>query len=1118
MSLNSFLKSIFGNKSERDLKKLMPIVHEIQAVYPEIERLSNDELRARSAAIRQEIQDYVQPQRDEIAAIKAEIETLEYEEREPMWAKVDKLEKEVLDRIEEKLNEVLPVVFAIVKDTARRFTENEQIEVTATDFDRKLAADGHDFLEVNGDKATYFNTWEAGGNEMTWNMIHYDVQLIGGSVLHQGKIAEMATGEGKTLVATLPVFLNALAGCGVHVVTVNDYLAKRDSEWMGPLYMFHGLSVACIDKTEPNSEERRNAYNCDITFGTNSEFGFDYLRDNMSMTPEDLVQRSHHYAIVDEVDSVLIDDARTPLIISGPVPRGEDQLFDEYKPNVERVYEAQRRLVTQLLSDARRLMASDDKEQVKEGTLLLFRAFKGLPKYKPLIKFLSQEGVKQMMLKTEAFYMQDNNREMHVVTDPLYFIIEEQNNTVELTDNGIDVLTRGTDDPKFFVLPDIATELSQVSNEPLTEEEKIIKKDELLQNYSVKAERVHTVTQLLKAYTLFNRDDEYIVDEEGKVKIVDEQTGRIMEGRRYSDGLHQAIEAKEGVKVEAATQTFATITLQNYFRMYHKLAGMTGTAMTEAGEFWEIYKLDVVNIPTNRPVIRKDQPDRVFKTEKEKFNAVIEEIVKMREMGRPTLVGTTSVEISERLSRQLSLRHIEHNVLNAKLHQKEAEIVAQAGRQVNGKGVVTIATNMAGRGTDIKLTPEVKEAGGLAIIGTERHESRRVDNQLRGRAGRQGDPGSSVFFVSFEDKVMRLFASERVVRLLDRLGLHDGEMIESPMVTKSIENAQKRVEENNFGIRKHTLEYDDVMNYQRNAIYTRRHHALLGERIGIDIMNTIYDSIEEMVNKFDPSSFDALKMQVLSTYAIEPPFDEAQFRKQDSQKSIDLLFEAVMEAFKRKTERLAEVANPVIQTVCERQMSEGAPEPYGKMRVPITDGRRTYGIVIDLKEAYDTQCKCIAKAWQKAILLLSIDENWKTHLRDLDQLRQSVQNASYEQKDPLVIYKLESFNLFQAMLADLNNKAISSLMRGQIPTQEGNPEVSRAQEERRQRQRYNEGRGQDDAVAAAAAAQRQAGMSASQAGRGPVAPIRNEGPKIGRNDPCPCGSGKKYKNCHGKLQ
>ncbi|MBQ3910397.1 MAG: preprotein translocase subunit SecA [Muribaculaceae bacterium] len=1115
MSFNSFLKSIFGNKSDRDLKKLMPIVRDIQKVYPEIEQLSNDELRARSAAIREEIQEYVKPQRDEIAAIKAEIETLEYEQREPLWAKVDKIEKEVLERIEEKLNDVLPVVFSIVKDTARRFTENEDIEVTATDFDRKLAADGHDFLDIEGDKAIYHNTWVAGGNEMTWNMIHYDVQLIGGSVLHQGKIAEMATGEGKTLVATLPVFLNALAGCGVHVVTVNDYLAKRDSEWMGPLYMFHGLSVACIDKTEPNSLERREAYNCDITFGTNSEFGFDYLRDNMAMEPEDCVQRPHHYAIVDEVDSVLIDDARTPLIISGPVPRGEDQMFDEYKPNVERLYSAQRSLVTQLLSDARRMMASDDDNERKEGTLLLFRAYKGLPKYKPLIKYLSQEGVKQAMLKVEAFYMQDNSREMHVVTDPLYFIIEEQNNTVEITDKGIDVLTRGTDDPKFFVLPDIASELSAVTNEPLSEDEKLQKKDELLQNYSVKAERVHTVTQLLKAYTLFNRDDEYIVDEEGKVKIVDEQTGRIMEGRRYSDGLHQAIEAKEGVKVEAATQTFATITLQNYFRMYHKLAGMTGTAMTEAGEFWEIYKLDVVNIPTNRPVIRKDQPDRVFKTEKEKFNAVIEEIVKMREMGRPTLVGTTSVEISERLSRQLSLRHIEHNVLNAKLHQKEADIVAQAGRQVNGKGVVTIATNMAGRGTDIKLTPEVKEAGGLAIIGTERHESRRVDNQLRGRAGRQGDPGSSVFFVSFEDKVMRLFASERVVKLLDRLGLHDGEMIESPMVTKSIENAQKRVEENNFGIRKHTLEYDDVMNAQRKVIYTRRHHALLGERIGTDIINTIYDSIEDTVNKYGPSEYEDMRMHVLSTFALEPPFDEDTYRKQDSQKNIEQLFDAVLAAFRRKTERLSEVANPVIQSICQQQMSEGAPEPQGKMRVPITDGKRTYGIVIDMKEAYETQSKCIAKAWQKAIMLLSIDESWKVHLRELDQLRQSVQNASYEQKDPLVIYKLESFDLFKVMLADMNNKFISSLMRGQIPVQNESDVQRAADNEPRRRQQYSEGRGQD-AVAAAAAAQRQAGMGASQAGRGPVAPIRNEGPKIGRNDPCPCGSGKKYKNCHGR--
>ena len=1116
MSLNKFLTSVFGTKSDRDMKKLMPIVRSIKNVYPEIEQLNNDELRARSAAVREEIQEYVKPQRDEIARIKEEIEGLDYEEREPLWAKIDKLEKEVLDRIEEKLNEVLPVVFSIVKETARRFAENETIEVTATDFDRKLAAEGHDFLEIDGDRAIYFNHWVAGGNEMTWNMIHYDVQLIGGSVLHQGKIAEMATGEGKTLVATLPVFLNALAGCGVHVVTVNDYLAKRDSEWMGPLYMFHGLSVACIDKTQPNSEERRQAYNCDITFGTNSEFGFDYLRDNMAMAPEDCVQRSHHYAIVDEVDSVLIDDARTPLIISGPVPRGEDQMFDDYKPNVERVYDAQRKLVTQLLSDARRMMASDNSDEVKEGTLLLYRAYKGLPKYKPLIKFLSQEGVKQAMLKTEAFYMQDNNREMHVVTDPLFFIIEEQNNTVELTDKGIDVLTRGTDDPKFFVLPDIASELSAVTNEPLTDEEKVAKKDELLQNFSVKSERVHTVTQLLKAYTLFNRDDEYIVDEEGKVKIVDEQTGRIMEGRRYSDGLHQAIEAKEGVKVEAATQTFATITLQNYFRMYHKLAGMTGTAMTEAGEFWEIYKLDVVNIPTNRPVIRVDNPDRVFKTEKEKFNAVIEEIVKMREAGRPTLVGTTSVEISERLSRQLSLRHIDHNVLNAKLHQKEADIVAQAGRQVNGKGVVTIATNMAGRGTDIKLTPEVKAAGGLAIIGTERHESRRVDNQLRGRAGRQGDPGSSVFFVSFEDKVMRLFASERVVKLLDRMGLHDGEMIESKMVTKSIANAQKRVEENNFGIRKHTLEYDDVMNAQRKVIYTKRHHALMGERIGTDIINTLYDSVEEVMDKYGPDEFEDLKMNILSTFAIEPPFDEKDFRKQDRKKLQEQLFDAVLEAFRRKTDRLAEVANPVIQNICRQQLEAGAPEPQGKMRVPITDGKRTFGIVIDMKEAYETQCKCIAKAWQKAIMLLSIDESWKVHLRDLDQLRQSVQNASYEQKEPLVIYKLESFDLFKAMVRDMNNKAISSLMRGQIPVQDES-DVQRAPENepRRRQPRYSEGRGQD-AVAAAAEAQRRAGAGASHSVNTPPMPIRNEGPKVGRNDPCPCGSGKKYKNCHGR--
>ena len=1123
MGLNGILKSLFGNKSERDLKKLRPILKQIKEVYPSIEQMSNDELRDRTTAIRQEIQDYVQPQRDEIAHIKDEIEKLDYEEREPLWNKIDKLEKEVLDRIEDKLNEVLPEVFAIVKDTARRFAQNETIEVTATHFDRQLAADGKDFLSIEGDKAIYVNHWVAGGNEITWDMIHYDVQLIGGMVLHQGKIAEMATGEGKTLVATLPVFLNALAGNGVHMVTVNDYLAKRDSEWMGPLYEFHGMSVACIDKTQPNSPERRAAYNCDITFGTNSEFGFDYLRDNMTMRPEEMVQRPHNFAIVDEVDSVLIDDARTPLIISGPVPRGGDQMFDDYNPNVRRVYETQRRLVTTILSEAKKKMADDDPKVVEEGTLLLYRAFKGLPKYKPLIKYLSEEGVKSMMLKIEAKYMQDNSREMHVVTDPLYFIIEEQNNTVELTDKGIDVLTEGTDDPKFFVLPDIATELSEVTNMPLSDEEKVAKRDELLQNYSLKAERVHTVTQLLKAYTLFNRDEEYIVDNENKVKIVDEQTGRVMEGRRYSDGLHQAIEAKEGVKVEAATQTFATITLQNYFRMYHKLAGMTGTAETEAGEFWEIYKLDVVNIPTNRPVVRDDQPDRVYKTEKEKFNAVIDEIEKMRNSGRPCLVGTTSVEVSEMLSRMLKLRRIPHQLLNAKPERTavESDIVAQAGQQDSeGHGVVTIATNMAGRGTDIKLSPAVKTAGGLAIIGTERHESRRVDRQLRGRAGRQGDPGSSVFFVSFEDKVMRLFASEKVVKLLDRLGLKDGEAIESPMVTKSIENAQKRVEENNFGIRKHTLEYDDVMNAQRKVIYTRRHHAVMGERIGIDIINTLYESVEDAAKRFGRDDFEGFKMHVFTTFAIEPPFGEDDYRNMEESEIVEKLYDAVNQGFRRKTDRLSEVAYPVISKIVDEQRAQGAAEPMGQIRVPIGDGKRLFGIVVDIKEAYETQCKSLTKAWQKAVLLLTIDESWKVHLRELDQLRQSVQNASYEQKDPLVIYKIESFKLFETMLGDMNIKAVSTLMRGAIPVEAGDPDSVRRssddaprQEERRQQ--YSEGRG-DDALEAAQRANDAAsrGASGPQQQR-PTAPI-HVGPKVGRNDPCPCGSGKKYKNCHGR--
>ncbi len=1108
MGLSDILKSLFGNKSSRDLKKIMPIVNQIKAIYPEIDALDIDSLRQRTADIRQQLNDSVQDKRDEIDRIKAEIETLDYEEREPLWKKVDDIQKEILDVLEDKLNEVLPTVFAIVKSTARRFAENETITVTATQLDRDLAAQGKDFVSIDGDKAIYTNHWIAGGNEIKWDMVHYDVQLIGGIVLHQGKIAEMATGEGKTLVATLPVFLNGLTGNGVHVVTVNDYLAKRDSEWMGPLYMFHGMTVACIDKTEPNSPQRRAAYNCDITFGTNSEFGFDYLRDNMAMRPEDMVQRPHNYAIVDEVDSVLIDDARTPLIISGPVPKGEDQMFNDYKPNVERVYNAQRQLVTGLLADAKKMMASDDQETVKEGTLRLYRAFKGLPKYKPLIKYLSEEGVKNAMLKTEAYYMQDNNREMPIVTDPLYFIIDEKNNTVEMTDKGIDVLTKGTDDPEFFILPDIAAQLSAVTNEPLTDEEKTNKKDELLANYSVKAERVHTVTQLLKAYTLFNRDDEYIVDAEGKVKIVDEQTGRVMEGRRYSDGLHQAIEAKEGVNVEAATQTFATITLQNYFRMYHKLAGMTGTAETEAGEFWDIYKLDVVTIPTNRPVIRNDMQDRVYKTQKEKFNAVIAEIETMRNSGRPTLVGTTSVEISEMLSRMLNLRHIPHNVLNAKLHQKEADIVAQAGQSIDGKGVVTIATNMAGRGTDIKLSPAVKEAGGLAIIGTERHESRRVDRQLRGRAGRQGDPGSSVFFVSFEDKLMRLFASESVVKTLDRLGLKDGEAIESNMVTRSIENAQKRVEENNFGIRKHLLEYDDVMNAQRKVIYTRRHHALIGERIGLDLINTLYDSVEDVVEKHGPDDFEDFKMQVLKTYAIESPYEEEEYRRMDDGKKQEILYDAVLKAFNRKMDRLGEVADPIIQQIVADQIANGM-EPQGLIRVPITDGKRTFGIVIDIKEAAETHCKNLTKAWQKAVMLLTIDENWKEHLREMDQLRQSVQNASYEQKDPLVIYKSEAFNMFKQMVGIMNGKSIAVLMRGQIPEAPPQQNVQEREPQPRQ-QRYSENRGGEPDPARPNAA------PVGPRPQGPVGPIRNEGPKIGRNDPCPCGSGKKYKNCHGK--
>lgn len=1099
MALNDIISKIFGNKAQRDLKAINPVVEKIKAVYPEITKLSNDELRARTKALEAQIQSSVSDERAKIAELKNGIEDIELEEREKVWKQIDKIEDEVTEKLEKALDAALPEAFAIMKDTARRFTENREIIVTATDFDRNLAAT-HDFVHIEGDKAIYQNHWMAGGNEITWDMVHYDVQLFGGVVLHQGKIAEMATGEGKTLVATLPVFLNALTHNGVHVVTVNDYLSKRDAEWMGPLYMFHGLSVDCIDKHEPNSEARRKAYESDITFGTNNEFGFDYLRDNMAVSPADLVQRKHNYAIVDEVDSVLIDDARTPLIISGPVPKGEEQLFDVFRPRVEMLVKAQRELTTRLLAEAKQKMESDDKKEQEEGALLLYRSFKGMPRYKPLIKYLSEQGVKAAMLKTEEFYMQDQNRNMHIVTDPLYFVIDEKNNTVELTDKGIDALTGKSDDPQFFVLPDIASQLSELEHENLTEEEKAAKKDELLQNYAIKSERVHTINQLLKAYTLFERDDEYVVID-NKVKIVDEQTGRIMEGRRYSDGLHQAIEAKERVKVEAATQTYATITLQNYFRMYHKLAGMTGTAETEAGEFWDIYKLDVVVIPTNKPVIRNDMNDRIYKTKREKYTAVIEEIERLVNAGRPVLVGTTSVEISELLSRMLTLRKIKHNVLNAKLHQREAEIVANAGQS----GVVTIATNMAGRGTDIKLPPEVRAAGGLAIIGTERHESRRVDRQLRGRAGRQGDPGSSVFFVSLEDDLMRLFATERIAGLMDRMGFKEGDVLEHDMLSKSVERAQKKVEENNFGIRKRLLEYDDVMNSQRELIYKRRKHALMGERIELDVLNMIQETSRNIVED-NQDDYEAMKMELLRVMALEIPFTEEQMRDLKPNEQSEMIFNKAIESFKRKVDRMAEIANPIIKQVYETQ---GA--MYQNILIPITDGKRIYNIATNLKEAYESGSKALVKSFEKSILLHTIDEHWKEHLREMDELRQSVQNATYEQKDPLLIYKLESFNLFKIMVEDINSEVVSILMRGQIPVQ--NPENVR-QAAPEQKTDYSKYRTRKDEMGA---------MSGSKANGTPqpqekkLEPVRVE-KKVGRNDPCPCGSGKKYKNCHGKFE
>ena len=1090
-SINGFLKKIFGSKAERDMKQIRPVLDKVLAAYERIDKLSDDGLRAETERIKGVIHNKIAADEERKKSLREQLEdvTIPVERKEALATEVDKLTKKIDEEIEEVLNEVLPDAFAVMKSTARRFKEKEVIEVTATDMDREFSAK-HDYVRIEGDKAYWNHTWLAGGNPITWDMVHYDVQLIGGIVLHQGKISEMATGEGKTLVATLPVFLNALAGKGVHVVTVNDYLSKRDSEWMGPLYQFHGLRVDCIDKHQPNSAARRAAYRADITFGTNNEFGFDYLRDNMAIDRNDLVQRKHHYAIVDEVDSVLIDDARTPLIISGPVPKGDDQQFAEYKPYVERLYNAQKQLVTKLLTEARKLIA-EGKET--EGAKLLLRAHKGLPKYNPLIKFLSEPGMKQLLQKTENFYMQDNNKQMHLITDDLFFVIEEQTKTVEMTDKGNDLIAASVSDDKFFILPDIGNEIAELEKEDITPEEKQAKKAALLADYALKSERVHTVTQLLKAYAMFERDVEYVVMD-NKIKIVDEQTGRILEGRRYSDGLHQAIEAKENVKVEAATQTFATITLQNYFRMYHKLAGMTGTAETEAGEFWSIYKLDVVVIPTNRPVIRKDEDDIIYKTKKEKYNAVIARIVELTQAGRPVLVGTTSVEISELLSKMLRMRGIKHNVLNAKQHAREAEIVAHAGEA----STVTIATNMAGRGTDIKLGPGVKDAGGLAIIGTERHDSRRVDRQLRGRAGRQGDPGSSVFYVSLEDNLLRLFGGERMSALVDKMGLKEGEPLQHPMLSSSIERAQRKVEENNFGIRKRLLEYDDVMNSQREVIYNKRRNALYGERIDVDVMNMIGDCCEVLADKSEDMDYEDFKLEVMKTLSIDPAFD-AQFYKDASRDKIaESLNAQIREEYQRRSDTMVTQAWPIIKTIYERQGQQ-----FENVAVPVGDGTKVMRVIVNLKKAYETQGRELVRAVSKTITLIMIDDAWKEHLRDMDDLKQSVQNATYEQKDPLLIYKFESFNLFKGVIERISREVVTFLLRAAIPVRENAPQDVRESERRRtDMSRMHTSR--TDMVT-------NGGQPKSNA------PVHVE-KKVGRNDPCPCGSGKKYKNCHGRLE
>lgn len=1089
-----FLKKLFGTKSEKDIKNLESKVQEINSIYNTLNAVTNNELRQKSATLKNKLQESIKDKTEKIASLKSQIAnepTMDVNTKEDFYKEIDELEKDITAELEKSLTEILPEAFAILKETARRFKENSELEVDANEVDKSFAAKFKNIV-VHGNKAIYKNKWMAAGNEVTWDMVHYDVQLIGGMVLHEGKISEMATGEGKTLVSTLPVFLNALAGRGVHVVTVNNYLAKRDSEWNAPLFHFHGLSVDCIDKHEPNTDERRQAYNCDITYGTNNEFGFDYLRDNMARSVDELVQRKHNFAIVDEVDSVLIDDARTPLIISGPTPQGDKHEFMEYKPRIEKLVGVQKQYLQTCITEAKKLV-SENKE--KEAGIPLLRAYRGLPKNSALIKFLSEQGVRALLQKTENYYMQDQNKEMHKIDVELYFTIDEKNNHVELTEKGIDFLTGNSDDPKFFVIPNVGDEIAEIEKKYAEPKEKTQAKEAVMREFSIKSERIHTVNQLLKAYTVFEKDTEYVIDG-GQVKIVDEQTGRIMEGRRYSDGLHQAIEAKENVKIEAATQTYATVTLQNYFRMYNKLAGMTGTATTEAQEFWDIYKLDVVEIPTNRAITRKDEQDLVFKTKREKYNAVIEEVVKLVAAGRPVLIGTTTVEISELLSRMLKLRNIKHNVLNAKLHAKEADIVAEAGKA----GTVTIATNMAGRGTDIKLGPGVKEAGGLAIVGTERHESRRVDRQLRGRAGRQGDPGSSQFFASLEDNLMRLFGSERIASLMDRMGLKEGEVIQHSMITKSIERAQKKVEENNFGIRKRLIEYDDVMNAQREVIYKRRRNALYGDKLSIDIANMIYEVSASIAEEFQGTKdFDGFNLECIKNFGIESPIDQQQFAGIREEDLTQKLFDGAQKHYTERIATIAEQAFPVVKDVYTNPNNN-----FENIVTPFSDGIRGVQVLANLKRAYDTKGRELVLGFEKSVVLAMIDDSWKEHLRELDDLKQAVQNASLEQKDPLVIYKLESFNLFKDMIIRSNKEVISFLMKAGLPNDNGNQPQARFTQEQPQQKKEKLTETRDEKSVEEQNAQQKTKPQ----------PIRVEA-KIGRNDPCPCGSGKKYKNCHG---